>query len=395
MVARGDDNMYRIGEFSYLFELSIKTLRYYDEINLFKPTYKDPFTGYRYYSDIQKDELANILKLKDYGFTLDEIKQLKNDLSENDIISKINELSRKQKNIDIKIKKLEDLKSVTKESVKYKVGFNSNKKIIVVGKKIIIPNRNNVNLDDNFEKIKCQLKKMKLSTSTKVIITEEAGYKTEDVELLIGYLQTDISSKELNKVKKCKRLTYFSYPTGDYLTAIDVNKTDIITACKNIIEYSKDKNIQIIGPFMELYDKNDNLSVYTYVNDLTREEIDDIKIKDRILELYNQSFIPNVKLLGKWKIKEILPNIDYNPDRQKSNPTNTDFLELEFKKDGTTNYDNVSYSGNTLFIKTDKGILANLIIINELNGSMYLEIRMNDMSLIYPNAKPISYIYVR
>lgn len=217
---------------------------------------------------------------------------------------------------------------------------------------------------------------MKLSTSTEVIITEEVGYKTEDVELLIGYLQTDINSKKLNKVKKCKRLTYFSYPTGDYLTAIDVNKTDIITACKNIIEYSKDKNIQIIGPFMELYDKNDNLSVYTYVNDLTREEIDDIKIKDITLELYNQSFIPNVKLLGKWKIKEILPNIDYNPDRQKSNPTNTDFLELEFKKDGTTNYDNVSYSGNTLFIKTDKGILANLIIINELNGSMYLEIRM-------------------
>lgn len=217
---------------------------------------------------------------------------------------------------------------------------------------------------------------MKLSTSTEVIITEEVGYKAEDVELLIGYLQTDINSKKLNKVKKCKRLTYFSYPTGDYLTAIDVNKTDIITACKNIIEYSKDKNIQIIGPFMELYDKNDNLSVYTYVNDLTREEIDDIKIKDITLELYNQSFIPNVKLLGKWKIKEILPNIDYNPDRQKSNPTNTDFLELEFKKDGTTNYDNVSYSGNTLFIKTDKGILANLIIINELNGSMYLEIRM-------------------
>ena len=51
---------------------------------------------------------------------------------------------------------------------------------------------------------------MKLSTSTKVIITEEAGYKTEDVELLIGYLQTDISSKELNKVKKCKRHIYYN-----------------------------------------------------------------------------------------------------------------------------------------------------------------------------------------
>lgn len=395
MVARGDDIMYRIGEFSYLFELSIKTLRYYDEINLFKPSYKDPFTGYRYYSDIQKEELANILKLKDYGFTLDEIKQLKNDLSEEDIILKIDELSVKQKNMDIKIKKLEDLKNQTNSDIKYKVGFNSNKKISAIGKKIIVSDRNSANLDECFITIKSQLNKMKLSTFTKIIITEEVGYKMKDVELFIGYLQTNIDSKKLAKIKKCKNLSYFSYPVGDYLTAIDVNENDTVTACKNIIEYSKKKNIQIIGPFMELYDRDGSLSVYTYVNDLTREEIDDIKIKDRALELYNQSFIPNDKIVGKWNIKEILPNIDYNPDRQKSNPVNTNFLELEFKGDGTTNYDNVNYSGNILFIKTDDGVLANLIIVNELNGSMYLEIRMNDMSLMYPNAKPVSYIYVR
>ena len=73
--------MYRIGEFSYLYKLTIKTLRYYDEIDLFKPSYKEPYTGYRYYSEDQKEELEHILKLKDYGFTLEEIKDLKTHMS--------------------------------------------------------------------------------------------------------------------------------------------------------------------------------------------------------------------------------------------------------------------------------------------------------------------------
>ena len=81
--------MYRIGEFSYLFQLTIKTLRYYDEIDLFKPSYKDSFTGYRYYSEDQKEELKNILMLKEYGFTLEEIKELKNELSNDKIVEKI------------------------------------------------------------------------------------------------------------------------------------------------------------------------------------------------------------------------------------------------------------------------------------------------------------------
>lgn len=70
-------------------------------------------------------------------------------------------------------------------------------------------------------------------------------------------------------------------------------------------------------------------------------------------------------------------------------------MELEFKKDGTTNYENVTYSGNTLFIKTENGVVSNAIILKELKETTYLEIRMNDMSLVYPNAKPVSYIYVK
>jgi len=42
--------MLKIGDFSRLSRVSVKALRYYDEIGLLKPVEVDRFTGYRYYS---------------------------------------------------------------------------------------------------------------------------------------------------------------------------------------------------------------------------------------------------------------------------------------------------------------------------------------------------------
>lgn len=42
--------MFKIGDFSKLSRVSVKTLRYYDEIGLLKPVGVDRFTRYRYYS---------------------------------------------------------------------------------------------------------------------------------------------------------------------------------------------------------------------------------------------------------------------------------------------------------------------------------------------------------
>ena len=67
--------MYKIGDFSKKTNVPIKTLRYYDEINLFKPSYQDYFTGYRYYENNQIDEIKNIVKLKEINLTLEEIKE--------------------------------------------------------------------------------------------------------------------------------------------------------------------------------------------------------------------------------------------------------------------------------------------------------------------------------
>lgn len=42
--------MMRIGDFSKLSRVSIKTLRYYDEMGLLKPLSIDGSTGYRFYT---------------------------------------------------------------------------------------------------------------------------------------------------------------------------------------------------------------------------------------------------------------------------------------------------------------------------------------------------------
>ncbi len=55
--------MFKIGDFSKLSRVSVKTLRYYDKLGLLKPAHVDHFTGYRYYSADQPPQLNRILAL--------------------------------------------------------------------------------------------------------------------------------------------------------------------------------------------------------------------------------------------------------------------------------------------------------------------------------------------
>ena len=65
--------MLRIGEFSSLAQISIRTLRHYDEVGLLKPIHVETESGYRQYSVSQLPRLHRILALRDLGFPLDRI----------------------------------------------------------------------------------------------------------------------------------------------------------------------------------------------------------------------------------------------------------------------------------------------------------------------------------
>ena len=68
--------MLRIGEFAWLSQVTVETLRHYDRIGLLKPVHLDRFTGYRYYSLDQLPRLNRILALKDLGLPLEKIARM-------------------------------------------------------------------------------------------------------------------------------------------------------------------------------------------------------------------------------------------------------------------------------------------------------------------------------
>ena len=108
--------LYKIGEFSKLVNVPVKTLRYYDEISLFKPQEIDLFSGYRYYSEKQIEDLKVILGLKEVGFSLEEIKKNKNNYTEALMQKKKEELMLEQENLENKIRKLDYLRSKIKNN---------------------------------------------------------------------------------------------------------------------------------------------------------------------------------------------------------------------------------------------------------------------------------------
>ena len=71
----------KIGEFSRLMQVTVKTLRHYEQKELLIPDEVDEWTGYRYYSIDQMLKLNSIRQLQQLGFTLEEIKDLYNNES--------------------------------------------------------------------------------------------------------------------------------------------------------------------------------------------------------------------------------------------------------------------------------------------------------------------------
>ena len=72
----GNKTRLKIGEFSRLMQVTVKTLRHYELKELLIPNEVDEWTGYRYYSIDQMQKLNSIRHLQQLGFTLEEIRDL-------------------------------------------------------------------------------------------------------------------------------------------------------------------------------------------------------------------------------------------------------------------------------------------------------------------------------
>ena len=69
------DNYYSSGEFAKMAGVSVRTIRFYDQKDILKPSYLND-SGARFYTDQDLARLQQILLLKYLGFSLKDIKEL-------------------------------------------------------------------------------------------------------------------------------------------------------------------------------------------------------------------------------------------------------------------------------------------------------------------------------
>lgn len=99
--------MYKISDFSKIINLTIKTLRYYDEEKILTPSYRDNENSYRYYDDKDFQKAQLVILLRNFDFSISEIKDVLATCDSNDDLSFY--LEEKKKMIESRISKEKDL----------------------------------------------------------------------------------------------------------------------------------------------------------------------------------------------------------------------------------------------------------------------------------------------
>lgn len=136
-----EENLYRIGMFSKMNQITIKTLRYYDEVGLLHPRFIDPDNGYRYYTSSQLAPLHRIMALRNIGYSIEELKRVQDGESEQRI------LQRKKQQLLAEIAERMTMLSqiegyMQQEETNYHMVVKQLPEVIVASTRTTIPNHN-------------------------------------------------------------------------------------------------------------------------------------------------------------------------------------------------------------------------------------------------------------
>lgn len=138
---------FKIGDFSQLGQVSVRTLRLYDELDLIKPAETDKWTGYRYYTLDQLPRLNRILALKDLGLSLEQIAHLlKNDLpvqqmrgmlrqKQTELEQQLANTHNQLKRVDARLRQIENQDAPPKYEIAFKEGSAAN----IASIRLIVP----------------------------------------------------------------------------------------------------------------------------------------------------------------------------------------------------------------------------------------------------------------
>ncbi|WP_378954279.1 GyrI-like domain-containing protein [Pelosinus sp. sgz500959] len=242
--------MYKIGDFSKITNLSVKALRYYDEENILKPSFRNEENFYRFYDDNDFKKAELIILLRELNFSISEIKDVMKiyegqaDLSyileeKKDMVKKkiIEEKSLLKKiKLYIKPKLMED------NNINYKIAF---KDIPAVKVASIRYSGKYSDCGKYFDRIYKVIKGD--ATGAPLNCYYDDDYKEDaDIESCVPTLKqvcdSAVTTKELPPIRAISTIH-----TGTY--------ESINMAYKAIFDYTQEKRVNCLTPSREIYIK--------------------------------------------------------------------------------------------------------------------------------------------
>lgn len=271
------NGLFTIGEVSKLFDINIKTLRYYDEINLFKPIFIDKFNKYRYYSADQFEQLNTIMYLKALGMPLNKIKFHLSTRS----IDNIRQLLEEQKKITVeKIKELQYIERKIENRLK-QINYAINYDKLNIVEEIEFDERNIILLK---EKIKCN-KDLELS------IRNLENKSRKNASIFNGKIGVSISKDNLKRKRFNEYDSIFSFTDGE-----EYNKQ-----LRKILLKGTYVTIRFNGNHKDSPSYYDKLLKYIEKN---KYEIADDSIEIALIDFglttKKSEFITEIQILVKW-----------------------------------------------------------------------------------------------
>lgn len=209
--------LFNIGEIASLFNINKKTLRYYDQIDLFKPSYIDKKNNYRYYTSNQFENLNTIIYLRSIGIPLSDIKT---QLDNRNISNTINLFEIKEQEIQEKIEELKLIKNKIKNRInklKDSIDYKNINEIIEldIDERIVLILRESIKTDKDLE---LYIRKLENKSNQKSsIFLGEVGVSISMNKLSKGLFKEYDSLFIFSEDKVCDEEIMKVLPRGKYV----------------------------------------------------------------------------------------------------------------------------------------------------------------------------------
>jgi len=250
--------MLKIGEFARLGQVTVVTLRHYDDVGLLKPSKIDPLTGYRFYSSRQLHRLNRILALKDLGLSLEQIAQtLAENLSPQQLqgMLRLKQTEEKQrlKETGERLKRIEArLKQIEREIYMpdYDIVVKALPPCLAALQHLIIPTNDEVPeyLKPAFAKVSDYIQSQNAKTTGACFTlwrTASDTYKNEEVEVIFPIDRP---------LEDAKEIRVYTLPEVEVASTIHQGDFDDFTGAHvALLAWIEDNGYSVSGPFREIY----------------------------------------------------------------------------------------------------------------------------------------------